>query len=142
MSWLPKDKVVVPVDFSEASSAAVDAALSLVADPSHVYIVNVLAVLEPAEPGVIWNTVDDAARKHHVELALTERFADTRYQGLRFEVAFGDPGHEIAGYAERIAADLIVMPSHGRTGLSRLLVGSVAERVVRLAHCPVLVLKR
>jgi nucleotide-binding universal stress UspA family protein len=141
MSWIPKDKVVVPVDFSDASIAAVDVASALVSDPSHLYIINVLAVLQPAEPGVIWNTVDDTARKHHVELALKERFAADRYRGLHFEVAFGDPGHEIANYAQRLQADLIVMPSHGRTGISRLLVGSVAERVVRLAHCPVLVLK-
>ncbi len=44
-------------------------------------------------------------------------------------------------FAEQLHAELIVMPSHGRTGLSRLFIGSVAERVVRLAHCPVLILK-
>jgi nucleotide-binding universal stress UspA family protein len=56
-------------------------------------------------------------------------------------VAFGDPGQRITAYAEEVGADVIVMPSHGRTGLKRLLLGSVAERVLRLAHCPVLVLK-
>jgi nucleotide-binding universal stress UspA family protein len=56
-------------------------------------------------------------------------------------VRFGDPGREIAAHAEELHAELIVMPSHGRTGLSRLFIGSVAERVVRLAHCPVLILK-
>jgi nucleotide-binding universal stress UspA family protein len=142
MAWLPKDKVLVPVDFSEKSIKAVDDALSLVADASHLYVLHVLAVLEPAEPGVIWHTVDDVSRKRHVLQALQERFADKKYTGLNFEVAFGDPGHEITGYAEKIDADLIVLPSHGRTGITRLLVGSVAERVVRLAHCPVLVLKQ
>jgi nucleotide-binding universal stress UspA family protein len=142
MNWIPKEKVVVPVDFSEASLAAVDAALSLVADASHLYLINVLAILQPAEPGVIWHSIDDTARQHHAEQALRERFGDAKYQGMHFEVAFGDPGHEIAGYADRIQADLIIIPSHGRTGISRLLVGSVAERVVRLAHCPVLVLKQ
>lgn len=142
MGWLPKSKIVVPVDFSEGSVQAVDDALSLVSGPANLYILHVLAVLEPAEPGVIWHTVDDESRKHHVVQALNERFADARYRGLNFEVAFGDPGHEITDYAQRIGAELIAMPSHGRTGLSRLLVGSVAERVVRLAHCPVLVLKR
>ena len=43
--------------------------------------------------------------------------------------------------ADEWGADLIVMPSHGRSGVKRLLIGSVAERVVRLAHCPVLVLR-
>lgn len=141
MSWLPKKKVVVPFDFSEQSLAAVDVGLSLVADPTQLYIVFVLAVLEPAEPGMIWNTADEHSRKRHAEQALRERLADTKYNGVNLEVAFGDPGHEIARFAESIQADLIAIPSHGRTGISRLLVGSVAERVVRLAHCPVLVLK-
>lgn len=141
MSWLPKNKVVVPVDFSPSSLAAVDVAKSLVEDVTHVYVIHVLAVLEPAEPGVIWNTADEASRRHHAEQALRERLAETKCQGANVEIAFGDPGHEIANYAERIKADLVAMPSHGRTGISRLLVGSVAERVVRLAHCPVLVLK-
>ncbi len=47
-----------------------------------------------------------------------------------------------AAGAKKIDADLIVMPSHGRTGLKRLLIGSVAERVVRMAKCPVMVLRR
>ena len=54
---------------------------------------------------------------------------------------FGDPGHQIAQYAEEAKADLIVLPSHGRSGLQRLLIGSVAERVVRHAPCPVLVVR-
>ena len=53
----------------------------------------------------------------------------------------GDPGHQIAEFAKEAGAGLIVMPSHGRTGLTHLLIGSVAERVVRFAHCPVLVLR-
>jgi nucleotide-binding universal stress UspA family protein len=43
--------------------------------------------------------------------------------------------------AEAIDAELIIVPSHGRSGFSRLLLGSVAERIVRLAKCPVLILK-
>jgi nucleotide-binding universal stress UspA family protein len=57
------------------------------------------------------------------------------------EVVFGAPAEEIAQFAQRDQSELIVLPSHGRTGLARLMIGSVAERVVRLAHCPVLVLR-
>jgi nucleotide-binding universal stress UspA family protein len=57
-------------------------------------------------------------------------------------VRFGDPGHEIARYAEDVSAGLIVVSPHGKSGLERLLIGSVADRVVRLAHCPVLLMKR
>ena len=69
------------------------------------------------------------------------RFAQTPFEKVDFQVRFGDPGREIAALAEELHAELNVMPSHGRTGLSRLFIGSVAERVVRLAHCPVLILK-
>lgn len=141
MSWLPKNKIVVPVDFSDQSVEAVDVALSLAEKPTSLYIIHVLPVLTDYEAGVLFNTVDDQARIRHTEQALRERLSAAQYAGFHPQVAFGDPGHEIAGYAEQIAADLIILPSHGRTGLTRLLIGSVAERVVRLAHCPVLVLK-
>jgi len=143
MSWLPKRCVVVPVDFSDESFAAVDCARdSFVDTPAALHVVTVLPPLSPAEPGVIWNTIDDQSRKRHAELALKERLADPKFAGVPLHVAIGDPGHEIAGLAQKLGADLIVLPSHGRTGLSRLLIGSVADRVVRLAHCPVLVLRK
>ena len=90
---------------------------------------------------MVWNMVDDATRKSHVLDALKERLADARYQGVEMRVEVGDPGRQITEVAEEVGADLVVVPSHGRTGLTRLLLGSVAERVVRLAHCPVLVLR-
>ncbi|MGE0606379.1 MAG: universal stress protein [Pirellulales bacterium] len=142
MSWLRKKKVLVPIDFSEESLAAVDTALELVADASHLHVVYVLPNVEMVEPELIWTDVDHDARRHHAELALRERLPGAKYAALKMEVAFGDPGQQIAEAAQRAAAELIVLPSHGRTGLSRLLIGSTAERVVRLAHCPVLVLKK
>ncbi|MBI2480643.1 MAG: universal stress protein [Planctomycetia bacterium] len=72
---------------------------------------------------------------------LKASFADEKYAELKLYAEFGDPGHRIAEHADAIRAQLIVMPSHGRRGIKRLLVGSVAERVTRLSHCPVLVLR-
>lgn len=141
MSWLPKNSMVVPIDFSEQSFAAAESALDFVEDASHLHVIHILPPLNPTEPGVIWGTVDDESRSRHVNEALRERLADPKYNGVDINVAFGDPGNEIAEYAERIEADLIMLPSHGRTGIRRLLIGSVAERVVRLAQCPVLVLR-
>lgn len=141
MAWLPKRCVVVPVDFSDESIAALDQALDLVSRPADIRIVYVLPLLEPAEPGVIWATIDNDSRRHHAEEALRERLSDPKYAGMQIHTALGDPGHEIAEFAEAQKAELIVLPSHGRTGITRLLLGSVAERVIRLAHCPVLVLK-
>lgn len=142
MSWLPKRLVVVPVDFSENSFAAVDTALDLVSDPSHVRIVYVLPAIEPAEPDVVWTTIDDDVRRSHAEQALAERLSDARYRGVQICIRFGDAGREVAALAQEQHAELIVLSSHGRTGLSRLLIGSVAEKIVRLAHCPVLVLRK
>jgi nucleotide-binding universal stress UspA family protein len=141
MSWVPRQSVVVPVDYSDESFAAVELARSLVQDASHLHVIHVLPYLTPTEPGVIWSTVDDAGRLAHAREALQGQLTDARYQGIDICVEFGDPGQQIAQYAQQQAADLIVLPSHGRTGLKRLLIGSVAERVVRLAHCPVLVLR-
>lgn len=142
MAWEAKKCIVVPVDFSDASTAAVDEALNLVDAAEHVHVIHVLPALEVAEPGVIWKTIDNASREEHAKQALGEKFADAKYGGIQFEVAFGDPGDQIAEFARRIGADLIVTPTHGRSGLNRLLLGSVAERVLRFAACPVLVLKQ
>jgi nucleotide-binding universal stress UspA family protein len=141
MNWFAKKKVLVPVDFSDKSFAAVDSALDLVKSASDITVVYILPDLSPMEPGEIWHTVDPESRMQHAVKALRERLADEKYKGIHFDVAIGDPGHEITKIAEREETELIVLPSHGRTGLKRMLIGSVAERVVRLAHCPVLVLR-
>jgi nucleotide-binding universal stress UspA family protein len=130
---------VVPYDFSEESLAAVGLGREMVAEPSSLYVIHVLPELTATEPGVIWSTVDDASRMEHALKAMEQRI--TRVPGVQLKVGFGDPGHVITDVASDVGADLIVIPSHGRTGVKRLLLGSVAERVVRMAHCPVLVLR-
>jgi nucleotide-binding universal stress UspA family protein len=142
MAWLPKKNIIVPIDFSDDSLSAVETALELVDNPASVHVIHVLPLLTVADPGVVWEPVDDESRRSHAEDALRQRLAEDPYRGVKVQVSIGDPGHEIADYAQAQHADLIVMPSHGRTGIRRLLIGSVAERVVRLAHCPVLVLKQ
>jgi len=141
MSLIPRQRVVVPYDFSNESLSAIDAALDTVDSPEHVWILHVLEEISPAEPGEIWDAVDHESRRQHALQRLRADLADHKYQGIHIEVQFGDPGHTIADFAGEQKADLVVMPSHGRTGLKRILIGSVAERVVRLAHCPVLVLR-
>ena len=141
MPWLPKKNVIVPVDFSDQSFAALDAALEMVEGASDLHAIHVLPELSAAEPGIVWEAIDDTSRRKHAEEALRERLADARYSGVNVEISFGDPGHVITDFAQKAGAELIVMPSHGRTGIKRLLIGSVAERVMRLAHCPVLVLR-
>lgn len=140
MSWQPA-KCVVPVDFSPESLAAVDRAIKIVEDAARVYVIHVLPLFLASEPGMVWDTVDDKARRLHAREALARRLAKPGHERIHLAVTVGDPGEEIAAYAVDNGAELIVLPSHGRTGIRRLLIGSTTERVVRLAHCPVLVLK-
>jgi len=141
MAWFPKTCVVVPFDFSEQSRTALGTAHELVDDVAHLHVIHVLPQLVIAGPGVIWTTVDDEARVQHAQETFRDSFADSPFCHADFQVRVGDPGGEITTLAEQLHADLIVMPSHGRTGMDRLLIGSVAERVLRLAHCPVLILR-
>jgi nucleotide-binding universal stress UspA family protein len=62
--------------------------------------------------------------------------------GYEHRLLAGDPAHAILQCAAKESVDLIVMSTHGRTGFSRLLMGSIAEAVVREAKCPVLTLKQ
>lgn len=142
MRWRAVKTALVPFDFSQEAGAAVDYALDLVEDPTHLHVLHVLLGLPAADPAQLWEAADDQTRGQRARETLAKRFADPKYAGVQLHVAVGDPGHEIVDHAQQSGTDLIVLPSHGRTGVKRILIGSVAERVVRLAHCPVLVLRQ
>ncbi len=142
MAWFPKRTVVVPVDFSDDSLAAVDTALGMVEDPSGVHVIHVLPEASMMDPDPVWLEIDNANRSERTVEALRERLPGEKYEKIQIEIEFGDPGYRIADFAKRAGAEVIVIPSHGRTGLGRMLLGSVAERVIRLSHCPVLVLRK
>ena len=141
MTWLPKKSVVVPIDFSEASFEAVRVALELVQSPSEVHVVHVTQPLHVAEPGMLWGTITDDERMKTATKALTERLIKDDMEGVTSKVLLGPPARIIAEYAEQAHADLIVIPSHGRSGVTRFFLGSVTEKVLRMAHCQVLVLR-
>jgi len=142
MSWFPKRCVVVPIDFSDDSFAAADLALDLVAEPAGLHLIHVLPEPHAGDPGVEWQMIDNENRRRHATEAIRTRLSDDKYQSVTIGIEFGSPGYRIAEYAEQMEAELIVIPSHGRTGLKRLMLGSVTERVIRLSHCPVLVLRK
>jgi nucleotide-binding universal stress UspA family protein len=142
---LLSSKMLVPTDFSDQSCEAVELALTMVAHPEQLTVLHVAPPLNSfavGDPGMTWEIVSDEQRAEQLRQVLRNRFSDGKYDDVKFEVAFGAPADEIAKFAERDQSELIVLPSHGRTGLARLMIGSVAERVVRLAHCPVLVLRQ
>ena len=137
-----KNRVLVPIDFSEESFKAQQLTLDFVEDASHLYVIHVLPNLNAGEPNMIWETIDDETRKEYVYQQFFERFNTPEYQKINFSVAIGDPAAKIIDFAKENQMDLIVIPSHGRTGLGRFFLGSVAEKVIRFAHCPVLILRR
>lgn len=134
--------IVAPVDFSDEADRGVEAAVELAGDPNHVTVVHIAVPIIIVEPVMAYDAVNDEVRCQQLLAMLNGRYSDPRFKGLRFEVRIGDPGLAILELAAELRAGLIVMPSHGRTGLSHLLLGSVAERVVRMAKCPVLVLRQ
>jgi len=141
MHHLEFKKILVPVDFSDESFAAVDEALELVASARQLCVVHVLPQISRQEIGIVWIAEFDQERCARVLNELRSRLQHDKYRGIDLEVAIGDAAHQIVKAAEIKHATLIVMPSHGRTGCRQFLLGSVAERVTRLAECPVLVLK-
>ncbi|MBL9161675.1 MAG: universal stress protein [Planctomycetaceae bacterium] len=134
--------VIAPTDFSVESDRGVVTAIELAGTAKHVTVIHVTPPILIVEPVVVYDTISDEERRANLELALRERYSSPEYEGVNLEVRIGDPGSEIVKLAKEKKAGLIVMPSHGRTGLTHLLLGSVAERVVRTAECPVLVVRK
>lgn len=142
MNWKPRDTVIVPIDFSASSAAAVREGLAWAMSPESVHVVHVIAGLDPIAPYGYWDAEDLGPRRKSAREHL-DRFLDQHgFETVRSTVLTGDAGEMITEYANKYAADLIVMPSHGYHGLKRLLLGSTTERVIRHAHCPVYVLRR
>ncbi len=140
---LPAETVVVPVDFSELSLDALAQAQSLATSADALHVLHVLPPILATEPGVVWGRVDDRSRYEHALEALRKVLDERGLKGtphVRVS-ASGNASWEIVQFAQEVGAKLIVLPSHGRHGLTRLAIGSVAERVVRFASCPVLVLR-
>src|SRR5262245_35881703 len=118
MTWFPKQRVVVPIDFSEESFRALDVALQLVEMPNQVSIVHVLQDLAPLEAVEVWGVIDPMARIENARNALRQKLSADKYSSVTLDVILGDPAHGIADFAEQNKAQLIVIPSHGRRGIT------------------------
>jgi nucleotide-binding universal stress UspA family protein len=133
--------IVAPTDFSEESDRSVNKALELAASADKLHVVHVAPSLLYLNGAEIYPLPSERERRETILASMRRHFAGSRFENVIFDVCFGDPGRRIAERAEELDAGLIVLPSHGRTGVAHLLIGSVAERVVRLARCPVLVMR-
>ncbi len=133
------DKILCPVDFDQNSLLALRLATELAQErKATLYLLHVVGMPPGPEVALPFEQMDAAARAKLEKLAQRWIHGKVRYE---VDVAMGDPSSEILRVAKRMRASLIVMATHGRKGLSRLVLGSVAERVVREAACPVLTVK-
>jgi nucleotide-binding universal stress UspA family protein len=134
--------ILHPTDFSENSQHAFQAACMLARDSQARLLL--LHVMMPSAAPLMTGPPPDPLRRIESQDALA-RFpwpqpADTRIQ-VEHRLAEGSPAHEILRLAHAEPCELIVMGSHGRTGLRRVLTGSVAEAVLRAAECAVMIVK-
>ena len=134
------ETVIVPWDFSEMSEEALQTATTMVDSNAQLEVIHVTPYPAAVEPSVVWGTYSEKEIIANLEESFREQVKD-KFADVNFTAMFGDPGSEISNFAKMKKAGLVVISSHGRRGLSRLFLGSVAERVVRLAPCPVLVLR-
>ncbi len=142
-------KIVCPVDFSELSEKALEQAVSFA--KLHGAELLVLTVVQPIPTttpgdGLLLPELrpppfmmTESAQEYLA--GLRDKYCGDILERTTLHVATGVPFVEIVRTARETGADLIVMGSHGRTGLEHLLIGSVAERVVRKAPCSVLVVR-
>jgi universal stress protein A len=134
--------ILVPIDFSESSRKAVRYAVSFAKlFQAELLLVHVLQTPTPI-PGVMdFPTVDEGT-----QTALAQRLSEFRDETCggvtaRDLLVLGSPFNEISRVAEEQNIDLIVLGTHGHSALHRLFLGSTAERVLRYAPCPVLVVR-
>lgn len=136
------DRILVPTDGSAASRPAIDHAVDLAAVHDAtihaVFVVN-LSSLSGVPTEGSWEGVSTALEREGEEaLDLVGKAAADREVPVERVRLEGRPSQQIVTYAREVDCDLVVMGTHGRGGLNRLLLGSVAERVVRSSTVPVL----
>ena len=143
-----KNTIMHPTDFSPASRAAFARAVTMAHDEgAELWLVHVLSTvtplvgdgyMSPKTYDELQQSIRDDAQRQLDKLLAKAKTARVRARGLLLDGVAADA---IARAARARRAKVIVMGTHGRTGLARLLMGSVAERVVGTAPCPVLTVR-
>jgi nucleotide-binding universal stress UspA family protein len=142
------DKILLPTDGSDISMAAAERAISLAGlagAPLHAVYVREpypYAGIGAASSAALQEY--EAATRQQAEEAFARVATLARAQGVNLSTATeegSDPAEHIVAVAQDCGADLIVMGSHGRSGVARVLLGSVAGKVLMLSHVPVMIVK-
>ena len=144
----PPKRILVPTDFSQGSSQALGYAVSFAKQfRSHLVLIHVVEAfpidyllgLKSSEEANQW--LMEQSRERLGDVAKRLSGARLGRGGVETVVTFGKPFQQIAKTAQARAVDLIILATHGYTGLKHIQLGSTAERVVRYAPCPVLVVR-
>ncbi|MFC7116458.1 universal stress protein [Natronoarchaeum sp. GCM10025703] len=133
------NRILFPTDGSDGAAVALDHLLDFATrHNATIHILNVANTTPVSVPQMQENEVDALVQEG--ERLVSEAANQARRRGIDTvtEVLQGKPYRKIVGYAETNGLDLVVMPTHGRRGLERFLLGSTTERVVRRADVPVL----
>ncbi|GAA0795816.1 universal stress protein [Marinobacterium sediminicola] len=140
------NKILLPVDLQDkqtAQKALIEASHYLAGDEGELHVMAVLPGLNM--PMVAAYFPDDAVEKalHGMKAELHELVKRTvpEVKHCKEHIGEGSPAREIIKVAEKIKADLIIMPSHNYTRVENILIGSVTSKVVERAHCSVMVLR-
>ena len=141
-------KILVPIDFSENAKRAMEEAIGLAKTFGaelyllHCYQVHPIGVVAPPYDVVMPESIERAIREG-AQAMLSEWSRKAAGEGVKVHdrLSVGPPSMAIAECANALGADLIVMGTRGLTGLKHVLLGSVAERTIRIAPCPVLTVK-
>lgn len=135
-------KILFPTDFSHSGDAALHFATSLARDSgASLLIVHVEEPPVAYGGGEMYYGIPEPATEDLKRMLEQVKPTDPNVP-YEHRLITGDPSTAVAKLAESEGVDLIIMGTHGRTGISRLLMGSVAEAVVRRAPCPVLTYKQ
>lgn len=140
-------RIMLPVDFSvHCDSAAAYATWFARTCRATVHLVHVIAnpldpIYEPKE-AVRWLLVEHSEKQADALLRAAAERSVPRDCRRELHIFHGDPYEKLIQAAKQIQPDVIVMSTHGRGGVAHLLIGSVAEKVVRHAPCPVFVIRR
>ena len=135
--------ILVPIDFSDSADYALEVALSMARDHHARLVLMTSPPPQPTPPmsEVYIPELGDPRLIEECRRRLAELASSITSLPVETRLIMGAPGPTIVQAAQDCRTDLIVMGSHGRTGLYRLLMGSVAEHVMRYAPCPVLTIK-
>jgi nucleotide-binding universal stress UspA family protein len=132
------DQILFPTDGSEPAASVLDYALQIAAEhEATIHVLNVVDTSQDSPPG-IQDDVSDVLEQEGTEI-VNEAAQRATERGITVvsEVLQGDPHEAIVEYSTQSAIELILMPTHGRRGLQRFLLGSVTERVINTADVPV-----